>query len=522
MLDAIAVDILLCAPSVLEDMSQTSESIQKLAKLKAVHCGGGESSTLLIVQNLNLLAPLSHDAGEKVRKHVTLWKIFGTTEATVLPLYKDSQECWEYAHNNPELKGLTFRPYTDKLYEMVLVRHPSTDMHHSVFTIFPHLTEFPLNDLYAQHPTKANRWLYIGRCDDVIVLSSGEKLTSVAMEGALRDHPGVSGSLVVGQGRFSTAAIIELTADTAKKVKTSEDRARFIESLWPRAVRANEEVPAHAHLTIDKIMIAPEGKPFLRAGKGTVQRAATVELFKSEIEALYQRSEETLMSNVPTIDLQQDSELVQKDLRDIIERVTDVQLEAPDQDFFSAGMDSLDVMHLAKAFKSALAASSVASEEINARLIYNNPTLEALVDIAKNGGLSHDTRDTEMMELLHQFESELPMTAAPMKLRIPNTQQHHTVILTGSTGSLGSYLLDDLAKSSEVEKVYCLNRKSDAEVSQTKSNLSRGLTSEWGSRVHFLQADLGKPHLGLPEGAYEQLVKEATVIIRELPRFFYF
>jgi long-subunit acyl-CoA synthetase (AMP-forming) len=155
----------------------------------------------------------------------------------------------------------------------------------------------------------------------VIVLSNGEKLTPVAMEASLRDHPGVNGALVVGQEKFSPAAIIELTPDMANTVKTSEERASFIDSLWPYTVAANENAPTHAILAIDRIMIAPADKPFSRAGKGTIQRGATVKLFENEIEELYQRTEETVTRYVPKIDLDQDFDILQRQLGSIVEMV---------------------------------------------------------------------------------------------------------------------------------------------------------------------------------------------------------
>lgn len=48
MLDAIDIDVLFCAPSILEDLSQSPESVSKLSKLKAAHFGGGKFYYLLL------------------------------------------------------------------------------------------------------------------------------------------------------------------------------------------------------------------------------------------------------------------------------------------------------------------------------------------------------------------------------------------------------------------------------------------------------------------------------------------
>ncbi|KAK8119240.1 uncharacterized protein PG998_003866 [Apiospora kogelbergensis] len=88
------------------------------------------------------------------------------------------------------------------------------------------------------------------------------------------------------------------------------------------------------------------------------------------------------------------------------------------------------------------------------------------------------------------------------------------VVLTGSTGSLGSYLLDTLYHSPDVSSIVCLNRGADAAFRQQKKAESRGLTSEWDeARVLFMQADMSAPDLGLAPVVYERLQNETTHMI---------
>ena len=356
----------------------------------------------------------------------------------------------------------------------------------------------------------------------MIVLSNGEKISPVAMEAALRDHPGVTDALIVGQGKFSTAAVLELTPDMAKTNTTPEDRAMFIESLWPYAEVANEKAPAHAQLSIDKLMIVPSEKPFLRAGKGTVQRSATVKLFESEIEELYQRTEQAKFLDVPNINLNLNSASLKNEIGDLIEKVTGIRL-TEDQDFFSAGMDSLHVMQFAKYLRSAITGTTSLEKRINTRVLYTNPTLGMLTralkafhtNTKKDGDCLSETREDKMLEILQKYVDELPVWTEPTLCHQRKQQQQRTVILTGSTGSLGSYLLDALSNCPGVQKIYCLNRKADAESLQIDSNSRRGLVSEWGTKVDFLQADLSKWQLGLCKLCYETLAEETTLVVRK-------
>ncbi|KAM7185986.1 non-canonical non-ribosomal peptide synthetase FUB8 [Naviculisporaceae sp. PSN 640] len=91
------------------------------------------------------------------------------------------------------------------------------------------------------------------------------------------------------------------------------------------------------------------------------------------------------------------------------------------------------------------------------------------------------------------------------------------VILTGSTGSLGSYLLDSLARQDHVRKIYCLNRAEDGGLAKQKvSSLDRGLDiAAWGedNRVEFLHCDLSQPAFGLSPAKYRELLRETTHVI---------
>ena len=100
------------------------------------------------------------------------------------------------------------------------------------------------------------------------------------------------------------------------------------------------------------------------------------------------------------------------------------------------------------------------------------------------------------------------------KLPRKPTRELMTVVLTGSTGNLGAYILDLLQLHPKVERVYCLNRSLDAPQRQKESHAFRGLSTSFpSSRIQFLRANFADPTLGLSPETYSSLTAHATIIL---------
>ena len=89
------------------------------------------------------------------------------------------------------------------------------------------------------------------------------------------------------------------------------------------------------------------------------------------------------------------------------------------------------------------------------------------------------------------------------------TPKDEVVLVTGTTGCLGSALLAQLVAAKDISHVFAINRKSASGASlaaRQKSALQRqGLdtSSVSSSKVTLLEADLSKPNFGLPSDVYE-------------------
>jgi thioester reductase-like protein len=89
----------------------------------------------------------------------------------------------------------------------------------------------------------------------------------------------------------------------------------------------------------------------------------------------------------------------------------------------------------------------------------------------------------------------------------------HTVILTGSTGSLGSQVLKTLVQRPEIEQVYCLDRSDDAATRQRQAFVKYYGTEAGLHKVEFLQADFSLAGFGLEKAVYGRLLSSVTIFI---------
>ncbi|KAG9197068.1 hypothetical protein G6514_002473 [Epicoccum nigrum] len=477
-------------PSILEDVSATDEGIVALEQLEYVFFGG---------------APLAAASGDKIAQVTNLVTVIGSTEALLMcTLVPSKPEEWGFFHWSPAT-GAVMEPAEDGLCELVL--KPMDTKYQAIFHTFPGIPEWRTKDLFRQHPSKPYLWKYSGRRDDIIVLSNGEKFNPVVAEKTIESHPLVKGALVVGQGKFQAGLLVEPEGSQAG----TQDPAALIEQIWPMVAQANQEAPAHARIYQSKIAIAKPGKPFVRAAKGSIIRSQTIGAFKDEIEALY--ADEGYSSDPsPTSD---DDAQLSKKVHAVFARTLPSFREdtADDVDIFSLGVDSLDVLALTNALNKAIRGANVA-----APTVYSNPSVKQLAETLSqtvgNTGAQPAvplTREEKIDGMVRKYTQD--MSRPQESPAILQQAGKHTIILTGSTGSLGTHMLEQLLNNPSVEKVYCLNRSADAEQRQKASFDTHHHDPARFDKASFLQTDLGKESFGLDEPTYAHLQATATLII---------
>lgn len=377
------------------------------------------------------------------------------------------------------------------------------------------LSEYRTKDLFQPHPHVPNAWCWRSRADDIIVFLNGEKTNPVAMEQHIvAQHSELGGALVVGAQRFQAALLLEPAASklNSEPLSTAE-QAALIERVWPSVQEANQFTSAYAK--IEKSMILVLDGPLLRAGKGTIQRAASIQQYRKDIGLLYQKADVTFKDDdddsgdtvYSVKDRESLTRLVRASVCDILGQ------SLPDESsFFESGMDSLMALQILRKLQRGLH-----RVDLGLSTIYANPTISQLSAAITSDGNDTDGMDDAMImksiwKTYHGLIEQIPRSESVAEQNNPKIAH---VILTGSTGTVGTFLLRALLNQPGIQQIYCLNlSKNGGRAIQQQRMIERGFNADClDERVTFLQADLSRPLLGLGEDTYKQLYTHVDLVI---------
>lgn len=294
----IKADAVLLAPPYMEQIAKDSTMLDIISSnCETAAYGGGD---------------ISQAAGDMVTTKIRLFNFNGSTETgsypTLRPTGKFPAEDWKYIHPHPA-SGLKFRAQPNGVYEAFIIRNPDFEQEQPVFKIFPRLQEYATKDLFSPHPSKPDLWTYHGRADDIIIFKTGMLTNPIAMEQHVGRHPKVQGAVMAGTGRFQPCLLIELERELEPQPLPGSPSTppppadSLLEDLWPIIEQANQTYTVDSRIAKSHIVFTEPEKPMQRAGKGTVQRAPTLELYRDELDALYDRAGDRLSAStyVPTV-----------------------------------------------------------------------------------------------------------------------------------------------------------------------------------------------------------------------------
>lgn len=268
----------------------------------------------------------------------------------------------------------------------------------------------------------------------------------------------------------------------------------------------------HAQISsIANLVVVGPGESLPRSDKGSVLRKEVYRQYDKRIRQIYHK-----------VSIEGDSEKVSSSNTDCLEDTLDAMIRAelqiaqplgPDDDFFDFGVNSLQVVRIQRGIISIVKEREelLSKSKITADFVYRNTTINKLcAALKKNASPNIDKED----DLLDKYVSRFSLTGEEDK---------HTVLLTRSSGSLGSYLLSHLVSLPQVTEAMCFIRSSGDRNTETGSLVEqsieaaekRGATTTSGlqSEVAVVRGNPSATRFGLPPDAYEGLCGKTTHIL---------
>jgi hypothetical protein len=231
---------------------------------------------------------VSRCAGDAVARKMNVVNALASTEMGVWPSLnragtKIREGMWEYMSPHPAL-NMRFDPLSETpegtAYEAVLVKNNGAEWGGYVqpfFKIYEGVEEKQLGDLFVQHPNDSTLWKHYGRADDLLVFITNEKFHPAAAEQRISSHPAIAECMLVGTRRPTASLMLRL-----------QDGGKILSGdAWTLIEEVNRDSPVYAR--VEREMVLVIDKPFFRTAKGSVGKMAMLELYKEELDGLYER-----------------------------------------------------------------------------------------------------------------------------------------------------------------------------------------------------------------------------------------
>ncbi|KAG0707371.1 L-aminoadipate-semialdehyde dehydrogenase, partial [Suillus ampliporus] len=506
------VEALFGVPLALKLLAETLEGLQVLRGLKLVMFGGSacpdELGDFLVSEGVPLVG---HYGLTEMGQLMTSFRDFDT----------DKGWNWTRAkgpHVNTNVNDyLRFEDRGGDTYELFIL--DGWPMKASVMTNQPD-GSYASKDLFIKHPTIPDAYKFIGRIDDTLVMVNGEKTNPVPMELTLRSSPYIADAIVFGAGRTQIGALI-LTTEVVKDCSPSQ----LVKLVAPIVALANAEAPSHSQLATEALVFLPYGTVIPRADKGSILRPRVYKEFEGVINEAYKQLE----GDVDGAGKRRLTDEVEARtaIRDIIRKTVDRPIGSleDDTDLFDFGLDSLQSSRIRNTIQREI---DLGGKKLSPNAVFEHPSIAEIAQLlvamssGNEGALAQRSSLEFVLELVRKYSSfaYTPKTNTNGTNKTANgSVVPRVVVLTGATGSLGAYILDELLSDPSVATVYCLCRaKNDSDASSrvTASMKTRKLSSRYvqaKSRVKALASDLSADKLGLQSEVYNEIATRATLII---------
>jgi thioester reductase-like protein len=485
-----------------------------------------ETNDYSIADHLKLVlvggAPLKPESGDWLLSHgINIRNGYGSTETGHVLISDFNQKSRNWNSLRPLLKDSQGVYYA--MFETNDVSEP--DVKHLYLrggcpTLATHISNrldggYDTNDLFKEHPDYPGYYVYLCRRDDILVMENGEKTNPIPMEAMIRQSPVVKQVVVLGQGRRCTAALIQIDMQHALKLNPNQINASVHEAVK----KANISCPKHSTVLPQMVWILPFNKTLPSTDKGTVMRKKAAAEYADVIEKLYKDFIEGTSHCATDISVDVSTWSIEGIESFLVDCASEV-LQVPRSNFvnhsqsiFDLGFNSLSAIQLrnliAKRFN-----------YISQNFLFEYPTIasmqKALMSSLKEDPSAQiEKRYQQTQDLAHYYIKKAEIDF-PVACKRYDGKKDIVVLLTGATGSLGSFMLRDMLRNTCVKKIYCCVRGSKEQLHQrlVEAFESRCLDVSLlnTSRIEALPMAFNEPFLGISKERYHQLKQEITVI----------
>ena len=495
-MDQLDIRALFVPPVIAEQLLKEKNGLGLFKNLEFLCCAGGA---------------LSQAVGDQLVQFTDICQYYGSTETFQIQQLVPKKDEWTYMEWHPDCNIEMQATDSDKnVHEMVVKAKPGAITKNAVFFTFPELTEFRTKDLFTQHPHKPQLWRYYGRVDDIIVFSTGEKFNPVPTETTVAGHPLLTGAVVTGNGRQNAVLLVEVKTDVTA-------RDQVLDDIWPLVQKANSSVAGQGRITKSNILLSNPNKPFPRAGKGSVVRKLTEKLYEDEIADKY--NNHSAQQGVPRLKPTFAAADVKNYVRETVKSAFAESVIPDDASLLLYGLDSIQALEISGVLKAGL--KPYASQEdlewlTNAFVFAHSSINDVATAISEflSAGKIPDSRDieSEMEAMMQKYSYGSPAvekTVSSEKLGVGAM----TMVITGTTGTVGRSLLLQALATKSISRVICLNRSSSARSFHEEQLKNTPSQDELARKAAFFTMDISKPRLALTESEYKSILAEANVIV---------
>ncbi|KAE8449261.1 hypothetical protein EG329_008428 [Mollisiaceae sp. DMI_Dod_QoI] len=499
------VDCVHCAPTLIENMYEYildhDGDFTPLVSLKVLQPGGAPLSDSIVK------ALTSNDVNVKTT--------YGSTEIgppfRTIPHTRDNSKCYTFRNLYPDSKFLKMDEVGEGLYECIVYK--GFELAAELWEGKPHDEPYRTNDLFIQDPPGSGFFVLQGRKDDILVHSNGENTTAGPLQLDIQSSSKlINRAIALGNLRPCVGLLVELHPEHNSSDPSVQGH------VWDAVQAVNGRYPKHSQVMRSMIYILPKGCTLPVTPKGNIKRKETERIYATEIECLY--SDNTLLPSLTNGNSNQQplSEHIRKLLSSLSNTPTTKIYDYTS--FYDLGIDS----RLALSLRASL--SSHLAKPLSLSTIFENASITKLVAALsppitnghRNGVPDPKPSTTEITnQILCRLKKELTSWPRRDTSKIWPEVQQDVVLLTGTSGSLGTALLETLSSSPRISKIYAMVRGPNNASKLCASLQKRGLGTEMldeGGKIEVLNFIMQDPLLGLDVDVYSRLAAEVTIVVQ--------